>query len=271
LFIRLTGGEPLIHPHFKKLVKYILSKNMGVGLNTNAIFLDKKNISFIKKNISAIRISLDGLENILLKIRGEINFSKLLNNIYLIKKNNIPLSINCCVMKSNINEIDKFLNFCINSKFNNISFNLIKPCSDHRNNSELIDLFTDNYLIKNRVIKNFKKIYKLNKHLINIELDNFLYFLIYKKYKSNSFCGADTESAYININGAISGCRSLPSKSNIFKLDDYSIINLDTVNKFCSHCNYKSICKKSCPAYVINYILNSDYYDKFKCPYIRIN
>ncbi|GEM_PF-5770655 len=271
LFIRLTGGEPLLNPDFKKMVKYIVSKNIGVGLNTNALFLNKKDILFYKKNISAIRISLDGLEDTYLKIRGNINYSKLLANIDMIKKNDIPLSINCCIMKSNINEMDKFLSLCINLQFKNVSFNLIKPCGNQTNNFELIDLFEKNYFIDSKVINNFKKLYAQNKCVINIELDNFLYFLIYKKYKLNHLCGAGIESAYINLNGDISNCRYLPSKSNIFKLKDYSNVNLSDIDMCCSSCNYASICKESCPAYVINYISGSDHFAKFKCPFIDIN
>jgi len=63
-FIGITGGEPLLHPDFKEIIKQ-LSGRVSYTLNTNGILLSDDIIeSLIKSKASNISISLDGFSNV---------------------------------------------------------------------------------------------------------------------------------------------------------------------------------------------------------------
>jgi len=61
LKVYLWGGEPLLHPDFKEIVKFFVSRKSKVIVNTNAYILDQYINFFVKNPIETLIISLDGL------------------------------------------------------------------------------------------------------------------------------------------------------------------------------------------------------------------
>lgn len=59
---KLTGGEPLLHPDFMRMVEFLKIHNIGVTIETNATLMDKSTARFLKEtgNLSFITVSLDG-------------------------------------------------------------------------------------------------------------------------------------------------------------------------------------------------------------------
>lgn len=63
LTVRLSGGEPTLHPQFKEFVKYASDKGLNIALFTNGSNISDEMIDFYKlNNIRTILISLHGLE-----------------------------------------------------------------------------------------------------------------------------------------------------------------------------------------------------------------
>lgn len=63
-FIGLTGGEPLLHPDFKKIIQYIGGR-FSYTVNTNGILLDDDLIkNLIKYKATNLSISIDGFSDI---------------------------------------------------------------------------------------------------------------------------------------------------------------------------------------------------------------
>lgn len=58
--VRLTGGEPLLHPNFNKLVIYAKKRGLTLWLNTNATLISKENISFIEESFQNVLVSFNG-------------------------------------------------------------------------------------------------------------------------------------------------------------------------------------------------------------------
>lgn len=60
--IRLSGGEPTLHPEFKKFISYITEKGMSAALFTNASILDNEMVEYLASlNLQTVLISLHGL------------------------------------------------------------------------------------------------------------------------------------------------------------------------------------------------------------------
>ncbi len=69
--ICLTGGEPLLSPHFYDIGKEIIEMGLSWGMTTNATLIDTKTAERIKKaGMATVSVSLDGLEESHDRLRG---------------------------------------------------------------------------------------------------------------------------------------------------------------------------------------------------------
>ncbi len=111
--IRLTGGEPLIHPDFIQILEKLHSLKLELALTTNAYYLDKYIHPFKQLRLGSINVSLDTLEAAkFLKITGKNAFEKIYNNIVLLLQHNFHPKINVVLIKDiNDNEIMNFINW----------------------------------------------------------------------------------------------------------------------------------------------------------------
>lgn len=91
--IAITGGEPLLHPDFNKIVNILEKKSFNWSLATNGLLLTSKDIDLlIKNNCTAITISLDGNEKtheIQRKKKGV--FKKVIGVIEMLIEKRFPL------------------------------------------------------------------------------------------------------------------------------------------------------------------------------------
>ena len=59
--VKLTGGEPLLHPQFRELVTLLAKAGLGIIIETNGTLVDENLARFLKeKGIGFISVSLDG-------------------------------------------------------------------------------------------------------------------------------------------------------------------------------------------------------------------
>ena len=58
--ITLSGGEPLCHPDFQKIVKHIYDKNCTAFIITNATLINKDMAEFLAEMNLGLQITLDG-------------------------------------------------------------------------------------------------------------------------------------------------------------------------------------------------------------------
>jgi uncharacterized protein len=149
--IDLFGGEPLLSPFYEQ-IKLILEKSASRGYEitiiTNGYEVDKflELILSYKEIISGIQITLDGLEEIHNRRRilpasprGEKDnrgtFKKIVDNIDLLSKNKIPVTVRTNIDMENINRLPEYADFIINrwgDKRKQLTFGLA-PVTDYKN------------------------------------------------------------------------------------------------------------------------------------------
>lgn len=147
--VRLTGGEPLIHPQIFEICE-MLSKEYGlkVGINTNCIEIEKL-LFLIKKGwIDRVIVGLDFYDNSISKQSPIGKSSKeILSNILKIK------GTGCNVSISNV----------YNGDYNNI-YELVNWCQQHNIRIKIIELIKNDvhntsdpaYIkMRNSIIKDF--------------------------------------------------------------------------------------------------------------------
>lgn len=103
----LTGGEPLAHPRYIALVRYLKHRGFYVTSPTNGTLLTDRNVRKLKESgIDSVNVSIDSLnQEIADKVRGHPGqLAKALKGLSLLSKHNIPSSAIILLGKHNIRE-----------------------------------------------------------------------------------------------------------------------------------------------------------------------
>ena len=232
----ITGGEPLTRKDIFKILARAKKYKFKIGLLTNGMLINNKNIKEIKKYISEIGISLDGsCAKINDKIRGNKSFQKIIRTIRIVKQNKIPITLYTTINKINIDNFDKTLKLSIKLGINNIRINEIS--------------------LRGRAFKN-RKIFKINK--LQINLRKYLLETLTKHFKQkkekiflSDNCDIDSKTIFISPTGYLYPCIQIFQKNP--SRHSGNILNYDS-KKFKKYIGFLlklQTQKNKCPYYFI--------------------
>jgi len=102
--LTMHGGESLLRKDIGEIMNYAKLKGFYISFNTNGYMVPAKIEEL--KCLDAVVVSLDGSEANNDNNRGKGCFSKAMEAIEVIKKNNIPLVISATMTKNNIDDIE---------------------------------------------------------------------------------------------------------------------------------------------------------------------
>ncbi|PKN75747.1 MAG: hypothetical protein CVU52_05875 [Deltaproteobacteria bacterium HGW-Deltaproteobacteria-10] len=119
-FVGLTGGEPLIHPEFKKIIEY-MGGRLPYTVNTNGVLLNEDILTkLIKYKATNLSISLDGFSDVhdlsrkrpglfdhIVEAIGRLNTLK--KKMHSAKPS---LTIKTVLLDSLLERLDEFYGFC---------------------------------------------------------------------------------------------------------------------------------------------------------------
>lgn len=114
--VRLTGGEPLLHPKIGEVISQI--KDLGIqniGMTTNAHYLSGKVKMLKEAGLKSVNISLDALDASVFKTMSRYDgLSNVLNAIDEVMEEGLDVKINTVVLKGkNENQILPLLDFAL--------------------------------------------------------------------------------------------------------------------------------------------------------------
>ena len=108
LGVTLSGGEPMLHPKFKEFLRFAKEMDFYVHVLTNLILLDDEIVEIMREgNTVGVQASLYSMKKenheAITTVSG--SFEKTKNAILKLIENNVPVQINCPVMKANKNDV----------------------------------------------------------------------------------------------------------------------------------------------------------------------
>lgn len=135
--IIISGGEPLIYKEdIYKILKLISCDKTGLLLITNGYLLDEKFITNIKNMPWYwVQVSLDSYKKeVHDNLRGQIGaYDKVIKNVKLLKKYNIPVALSSVVTSNEVDNIENFILLALNLQVDAVLFSEIMPVGRARN------------------------------------------------------------------------------------------------------------------------------------------
>jgi MoaA/NifB/PqqE/SkfB family radical SAM enzyme len=128
LRLLLSGGEPLLHPHFWEINEMLRDYLFRSVLLSNGTLITKETAR--KLRVHEVQVSLDGTREGHDSIRGEGTFEKAIRAIDELQKVNIELSVATMIHRRNLKEFDALATL-IQSKGIE-EWNIDQPCLDGR-------------------------------------------------------------------------------------------------------------------------------------------
>ena len=127
--VKLTGGEPVLHPQFRELVSLLDGDGLQIHIETNGTFIDRNLAKFLKqrKHVSFISVSLDGADEDthegLRGVRG--SFALAVSGIRNLVEQGIRPQLICTLHRGNVYQMEAIIQLaqdlgCGSVKFNHV-------------------------------------------------------------------------------------------------------------------------------------------------------
>lgn len=127
--VKLTGGEPLLHPRFRELVDIIVNEGASITIETNGILVDRNMAEFLRSSgkVTFISISVDGdnarTHDDLRGVKG--SFKKAVSGIKYLADAGFKPQLICSLHRDNFEQAEAVVKFaeslgCSSVKFNHI-------------------------------------------------------------------------------------------------------------------------------------------------------
>jgi len=106
-YLSFSGGEPMVHPLFFKMVEHVSTRGSQLKIETNGHYLTPQNCERLKElGVKAVQVSLDGASRQTfnrIRVRGE--FDRTIEGMRNLRTAGVPIEINFSPTCFNVQEI----------------------------------------------------------------------------------------------------------------------------------------------------------------------
>ena len=129
--VKLTGGEPLLHPEFLRFINLIKEKNLGLTIETNATLMTPEIAKYLKGNSSLgfVSVSIDGAKpethDAFRGVPG--SYAKAVAGIKMLVDVGYHPQVIMSLHSGNVDEIENLVHLAEGWGAGSVKFNLIQP------------------------------------------------------------------------------------------------------------------------------------------------
>lgn len=183
LDITLSGGEPLLHPNFCDFLQKAKEHDFSIAVSSNLTMLNENILLKMKDvSLSSVHVSLYSMKaeihDSITQLSG--SFEKTKCGILKLIENNIPVQINCPVMKQNKNCYKDVLrwghenkcrvltDFIMMAKYDHTTDNILNRLSPEETEEVMLNIINNDVVYQQKFIDtNFENKYASNKDISN--------------------------------------------------------------------------------------------------------
>ena len=109
LYLLLTGGEPFLHPEFRRIMEGLHAMGLLISINSNATLIDEKTVAWLKKcppvrmNITLYGARDETYERLCRNPKG---FTQVTRAIRLLQEAGIAVKLNCSITPYNCGDLE---------------------------------------------------------------------------------------------------------------------------------------------------------------------
>ncbi|SEM18333.1 radical SAM additional 4Fe4S-binding SPASM domain-containing protein [Butyrivibrio sp. ob235] len=252
IMICVTGGEPMLHPDFIKVIAASHDLGFPVGITTNGTLIDEEMAENLKKaGLDTVAISIDGLEVAHDAFRRNPGaFRKAMQGVKALKRVGIEPQALTVIHKNNFDQLEDIYNFVKAEDFYSwrvVNMNPIGRAKEHEDllldGEQLRELY--DFIRKKRFDPdNDMDVTYGCSHFVTYEYENELRDYYFQ-------CGAGTKIASIRANGDIVACLDIERRpdlvqGNAYK-DSFCAVWENRFERFRSDRTAESAVCKDCP------------------------
>jgi SynChlorMet cassette radical SAM/SPASM protein ScmF len=128
--VKLTGGEPTLHPQFRELLTLIHNEGLRIHIETNGTLIDKDLARFMKEaGVEFVSVSLDGARaethDHMRGVPG--SYDRALAGIRALAAVGYPVQAICTLHRGNVAEVDELITLSEALGCDSIKFNILQP------------------------------------------------------------------------------------------------------------------------------------------------
>lgn len=260
--LRLSGGEPTLHPDFPAIIAEASRSQLQVSLNTNGLFPRYLKDIIVDLPIDRFIVSIDGLKKCNDEIRGIGTFEKIIKTVSSLKKHGCNVTLGVHLQKSNLNDIPGLIKLSVDLGVA-IKFSPVRPMGRARGNLNDCILDSKGLYQAVRAITRVREYYQ--QHQIITDFD-----ILRPLHKDGEApllfdaCPAGRSIMNVNFDGYVYPCVFLATEDREFAaghISNESLITLwasapiflelrtMTKDRACQECfAFRRLCAGGCPA-----------------------
>lgn len=216
----IAGGEPLLRHDIEECGWELYKRGYPWGIITNGHLMTPQRLdSLIESGLSAVTVSLDGLEDRHNEVRGNINsFRKVIDTLHLLaeRRKNLAYDVVTCVTSGNIDELDDVKELLMWAGVENWKIRMVIPQKGNGKDNEL-QLSPHQFKV---LLEYIKYIRQEGFMRVSYGCEGFLGDYETEVRDGFYFCRAGVNIASILTDGSISSCPGLGTRfiqGNIYK------------------------------------------------------
>ncbi|MFA6217627.1 MAG: radical SAM protein [Candidatus Omnitrophota bacterium] len=218
-----SGGEPLMHPDFARLVDIAKSKRLQLKIITNGILI-MSNIEALKQ-FDLINISLDCYDYDSFsryKAGTQEQYRHVLEGVSLLRSKNIPFRVSFILSQENVDEAMKFIDFARTIDATNVIF--------HNMNPHASDKYSPLIIQSEKVKRFIADITCRDDYSFNIQLP--VIFDDNSEKMKHSICNQPWYYSCVDGRGDIAYCCHLKHSRDIGNINLGYTLNSESIKKF---------------------------------------